>query len=240
MLSTSGCSSSDANSAVHSGDRSQLARAGDAGIVPQEPVPDTYRPVDADNQPLAFSDTTYSDGSPTHYADGSPAYMPDGTPVDYRPRNIMQAIDRLDVLYIRDDGQTPLGFEGPASRPLLTYLSAEEEHQVKFAGELPNPRLDPATGRVCWWAFECRNPDCSGQHDGKPFMFAAGVPGVTVDGSEDDAALLEQVDAEGLSSFDLMKCPKCNERDSLERAVLSNTARRTAEFQSELERVRGE
>ena len=122
----------------------------------------------------------------------------------------------------------------------VTYLSADQEHQVKFAGELPNPRLDPATDNVCWWAFECKSPDCPGNHNDKPFMFGAGVPGVVVDNSPADAELLGQVNVEGLSSFDLMKCPKCRERDSLERVVLPNTARRTAELQSELFRVRAE
>ncbi|MCG8583810.1 MAG: hypothetical protein MI757_03765 [Pirellulales bacterium] len=229
-----GCSSSDADSNALAA-RTGSLQPGDARIQPQSQVPEAFRPLDS-GEPVAFGPATHEDDAPTHYADGSPVYMPDGSPIDYRPRNIQKELSKLPVLYIRDDGQSALG----NANHRLVYLSAQREHQVRFAGELPNPRLDPETGRVCWWAYECRNPNCSGRRAGQPFLFAAGIAGVVADGSANDDELLTEVDSHGMSAFDLMKCPKCGQRDWLDRPALPETVRRTAELQDELARVRGE
>ena len=222
----------------------QPRRPGDAAIVPQSELPDEYRPEDEDGTRITFGETTHDDGSPTHYADGSPVFHGNGTPIDYRPRNIERTITRLPELYVRDHGQARLGHEGPAGNPRLVYLAAGPTDLVELPSDFPNPRVDPASGDVCWWAWVCTNPNCDGRVDGEPLVFAAVVPGVSADRTQaEDGDSSAASDSSSLSEntpLDLMRCPLCGRQDTLERPVLPDKQTQRTALEAELKQVLSE
>jgi hypothetical protein len=222
-----GCPASDANI---DGPLDSNRRPGDPGIVPQTTVRDEFRPLTQDGTPIEFAELTYSDGNPTHYADGSPAYHADGTPIDYRPRNIQRALEKMPTVFIRDAGQPRLGFEGSQASPGVEYLSLTDESRVLISGDPNLVWTDPTTGDVCWRALTCQNPDCV-SHDSEPLIFAASVPGFGTS------------KARGVSVEDAlapMRCPRCGRRDGVTKYHPPATTSRTEALRVELARIRTE
>jgi hypothetical protein len=199
-------------------------------------VPDAFRPLDDEGEPLAQVDSSAAAASQA-YGEGSPVYHANGIPIDYRPRNIQRQIASLPALYLRDIGQTPVDVQSRSGLPKLVYLADAETAQVFFRDDRENPRTDPATGEVCWRAMTCNNPNCLAEQK-DAFAFAPSVQAARFD--ESTGALLwgSRSTGEGKSVLYGCRCPNCGRTESIRQYNLPNSARRKAELVGELARIR--
>ncbi|MCE9553740.1 MAG: hypothetical protein K8T91_10265 [Planctomycetes bacterium] len=151
------CTGCPRASDTDSGAMATTIQPGELGIGPLKPI--EYPALKPDGTPLGFAKSKYPDGTPTHYENGNPTYGPDGMPLDYRISNKMEAMAALPSVYLR----------------------ADTGEQVVLSGDSCPVRVDPVSKAVCWRAYHCANPKCSGSQGGKQLqLYAPKADGVIV------------------------------------------------------------
>jgi pSer/pThr/pTyr-binding forkhead associated (FHA) protein len=140
-------------------------------------------------------------------------------------------------------------FQEKVSLPTL-YLTEKTKQRVVTAGSQEN-FVDKKTGKICWRAFECRNPDCPAKAaDRNSYLFIIPEPGVflTPDGT---LGFDQEVAKKVIESGNSGGCPEClkirdlkSESSSIRERyasyvqphVLPETAKRLKELNEEYKR----
>ncbi|MCG8584165.1 MAG: hypothetical protein MI757_05585, partial [Pirellulales bacterium] len=91
----------------------------------------------------------------------------------------------------------------------LSYVAPNE---VVAAEEQGGAYVDPASGKMTWRAFTCRNPSCPGQgRDGRPFRFAPQLVGAVI--GANGRVTFPQATIEQRHRMEHPECPACGLSD---------------------------
>ena len=164
-----------------------------------------------------------SDGRP------SAAITMDGTRVEISNgeatigETMVIVTSRGDVEYHR----TPTAIMEELSHMQVAYLVNGKDELVYFSGLEDNPRVDPASGELCWMAIECKNNRCAST---MYFSFVEAGYKVDTEGNvvRPDARTLRQ------QPSTTRPCPHCGSQDFLVPYRSNESVERRQQLEAEL------